>query len=165
MFVNPSVVAGIFWPCSSLPGRGRRLGSQLSPGQYPRGAGNLPVMGVGRGPGSPRGPCWHRVGAHCCGGADVLAPPWALPGTGGCGLLSQCVWAEVWAPWHLRGAGAGGGRCPRWGLEDSSCCLGALRLARESFPCPQLESGLVGLSSSALTGVSESLASSALTLE
>lgn len=41
----------------------------------------------------------------------------------------------------------------------------SLPSSRMSFPCPQLESGLVGLSSSALTGVSESLASSALALE
>lgn len=165
MFVNPSVVAGIFWPCSSPPGRGRRLGSQLSPGQHLRGAGTLPVTGVGWGPGSPWGPADTMVGAHCCGGTDVLVPHWALSGAGGGGLLSQCVWVGVWAPRHLRGAGVGGGRCPWWQLEDSTRCLEALRLARVSFPCPHLESGLVGLSLSALTGVSELLASSALVLD
>lgn len=77
--------------------QGRRPGSSLGPAWVPTGPADT---GVGGG------------GAHRCGGAGVLAPPWALPGTGGCGFLAQCVWAEVWAPWHLRGAGAGGGRRP-----------------------------------------------------
>lgn len=97
----------------------------------------------GRHPGSSLGPVWH----------------WRL-------------WAPVTAsvggslgPWRLRGAGAGGGRCPWWQREDSTHCLEALRLASVFFPCHQQESGLIGLSSSALSGVYESLASSALVLE
>lgn len=60
------------------------------------------------------------VGAHHCGGADVLAPHWALSGTGGYGLLSQRVWVEVRAPgasvvqvWVEAGAHGGSGRTAR----------------------------------------------------
>ena len=60
------------------------------------------------------------VGAHHCGGADILAPHWALSGTGGYGLLSQRVWVEVRAPgasvvqvWVEAGAHGGSGRTAR----------------------------------------------------
>lgn len=72
------------------------------------------MMDVGRSPGPHVVPADTVVGVRHCGAADVLAPHWALSGTGGCGLLSQRVWVEVWAPgtsvvWVRVEAGVHGG--------------------------------------------------------